>query len=64
MTTKTKVFFMNEKTKKKYEVIWINQTTGKIRLKGTSHEFEDDYSKERFEKLGYKLVREEVTEDA
>lgn len=55
-----KVFFVNEKTGKKFEVVWINQETGKIRLKGQHREFDEDYSKERFVKLGYKLMKEEV----
>lgn len=64
MSTKTKVFFKNAKTGKKYEVIWLNQETGKIRLKGPTREFTDDYSKERFQKLGYELVKEAVEEEA
>jgi hypothetical protein len=63
MATKLKVFFVNEKTNKEYEVIWLNKETGQIRLKGPTREFTDDYSKERFEGLGYKLVKREVEEE-
>lgn len=51
------LFFRNTKTGKEFKVIWINRETGKIRLKGATREFEDDYSKERFVKLGYELVK-------
>lgn len=51
------LFFRNTKTGKEFKVIWINHETGKIRLSGQTREFEDDYSKERFIKLGYELVK-------
>lgn len=60
----TKVFFVNEQTNKKYLVTRIDQEKGEIWLKGQHKEFKEDYSKERFTRLGYKLVREEVDEQA
>jgi hypothetical protein len=51
------LFFRNTRTGKEFKVIWINPETGKIRLKGATREFEDDYSKTRFQKLGYELVK-------
>lgn len=51
------LFFKNTRTSKEFKVIWINPETGKIRLKGSTREFEDDYSKERFIRLGYELVK-------
>lgn len=51
------LFFRNTRTGKEFKVIWINPETGKIRLKGATREFEDDYSRDRFVKLGYTLVK-------
>jgi hypothetical protein len=65
MATKLKVFFKNSRTGKEFEVIWLNGETGKIRLKGQHREFDEDYSRDRFVKLGYELVKKMVeTEDA
>lgn len=58
-----KLFFENVKTGKRFEVLRFDKETGKVLLKSDYAEFEDEYNKEKFQKLGYKLVRVE-TEDA
>lgn len=54
-----KVYFRNVKTNKRYEVVRLDKEAGKITLRGSIAEFTEPYSKERFEKLGYILEREE-----
>lgn len=56
-----KVFFENKATGKRFEVLSQN-TDGTITLKGEFGTFTEPYDKEKFKALGYKLVKEEVTE--
>jgi len=58
------VFFVNQETKKEFQVLAWNKETGVMKLKGQHSTFYEEYSKERFERLGYKLVRREVPEPA
>lgn len=55
----TKVFFKNEKTGKKYEVVKLDKEKSEVTLRGEYAEFIEPYDKERFQKLGYVLVKEE-----
>lgn len=57
-----KLFFEHEKTKKRFEIVRFNEADKTVTLKGPTSEFTDDYDKELYKKLGYKLVKEE--EDA
>ena len=58
----TGVFFVNKETKKRFQVLAWNKQTGVMKLKGQHSTFSEEYSKERFERLGYVLVREELPE--
>lgn len=55
----TILYFRNTNTKKKYRVVSIDKATGKIILQGEHSQFEEDYDKARFQRLGYELVKEE-----
>lgn len=52
-------FFQNEATGRCYDVVHIDRAAGIIRLRGraTGREFEEKFDPERFEKLGYKLMK-------
>lgn len=54
-----KVYFKNEKTGKKYEVVKLDKEKSEVTLRGEYAEFTEPYDKERFMKLGYVLVKEE-----
>lgn len=58
-----KLFFENIKIGKRFEVVRFDKERGVVVLRSNYAEFEEEYSKEKFEKLGYKLVKVE-TEDA
>lgn len=48
--------FVNMKTGRKYRVLEFDEANHKVRLVGEQGiEFVEPYSRERFEKLGYKL---------
>ena len=51
------MYFENIKTGKRYEVVALDKEKGEIRLKDEYAEFVEPYSKERFQKLGYALVK-------
>lgn len=53
----TELYFENVKTKKRYKVVKLDKEAGEITLRGEYAEFTEPYSKERFQKLGYKLVQ-------
>ncbi len=53
------VFFENAKTKARYKVLKIDEATKVITLEGPYGPFSEDYDKERFKKLGYRLVKGE-----
>ena len=55
-----KVFFQSTHTGKKYEVLKMDKKKGEVTLKGEHASFIEKYDKERFQKLGYVLVREEA----
>lgn len=50
------IVFVNEKTGKKYRVVSFDKEGGTVTLVGEHGvEFTENYSKELFQKLGYKL---------
>jgi hypothetical protein len=56
------MFFVNDKTGKKYKILKFDQAAGKVRLVGEHGiEFEEKYDKETFQKLGYELKQGEAT---
>jgi hypothetical protein len=64
----SRVFLVNEKTQRRYEVLNIDRTQDppRITLKGETATFTEDYDKEHFKKMGYRpeTVNDEETEDA
>lgn len=60
-----KVYFENVHTGERFEVLKLDAAAGKITLKGkySPNGFVEDYDKEKFKKLGYKLVREPEAEE-
>lgn len=59
---KSKLFFKNLATGKRYEVIKLDKKTGKVILKGELAQFDLEFDPALFERLGYELVEEQ--EDA
>lgn len=55
----SELWFENTKTKKRYKVVGMDKTKGEITLQGQYAIFTEPYDKERFEKLGYRLVKAE-----
>lgn len=53
----TKMFFTNEKTGRRYEIVRFDKESGEVVLKGELAEFAEPYDKERFQKLGYVLQK-------
>lgn len=49
------IYFENVKTGKKYKV--LNMADGKVTLQGETATFTEPYDKDKFIKLGYKLVQ-------
>lgn len=60
------LYFRNVKTGRRFKVIRIDKTTNEIVLKGEYSEFREPYDKDRFQRLGYVLEKEQPqeTEDA
>ena len=56
------LYFKHTKTGKRFRIVSLDQRTGKIVLEGENSRFVDQYDKERFKAMGYKLERE-ITED-
>jgi glutamine amidotransferase-like uncharacterized protein len=52
------LYFRNEKTGKKYQVVSMDKDAGTILLRGEHAEFTEKYDKDRFKKLGYVLEKE------
>lgn len=53
-----KLYFRNEKTGRRYEVLALDKDKGEITLKGEYTEFVEPYDKDRFKRLGYTLEKE------
>ena len=58
-----KIYFTNAQTGKRYEVVAWDKETNKVTLSNDGATFVEEYSKERFKRLGYKLEKVE-NEDA
>jgi len=59
-----KTYFKNTHTGKRYEIVEFDKAEGKVTLRGETAEFTEDYSKEKFKRLGYVLEKTEDDEDA
>jgi ribosomal protein L15E len=55
-----KPFFVNDETGRKFEVIKLDKEKGEITLKGEYANFVEPYDKDRFLRLGYKMVKVDV----
>lgn len=51
-------YFLNERTGRRYDVVTFDKERGKIKLKGQIGEFEEDFNREKLEKMGYKLLHD------
>ena len=47
----------------RFEILEFDKSTGMAKLKGQMAEFEEPISKERMEKYGYKIVKEDEHEN-
>jgi hypothetical protein len=54
------LFFRHRQTGALYQVLRMDKEKNRIWLKSkeTGTEFDEDYSKEKFEKLGYEIVKQ------
>lgn len=57
-----KLYFRNEKTGKRYEVVKLDKAAGVVVLKGTIATFTEAYDKDRFKRMGYVLERDDAVE--
>lgn len=57
-----KLYFRNEQTGKRYQIVRMDKEAGEVVLQGEHAEFTEKYDKEKFKKLGYTLEKE--VEDA
>lgn len=55
----TKLYFENVKSGKRYELLALDKEKHEVTLRAGGAKFTEAYSKERFEKLGYRLVKVE-----
>jgi len=49
------VYFENEKTGKRYDVVSFNKEEGTVTLKGQHAEFTEKFDKAKFQQMGYTL---------
>lgn len=49
------LYFVSEKTGKKYLVVEFDKVAGEVRLRGETGEFVEKYDKDRFVSMGYTL---------
>jgi glutamine amidotransferase-like uncharacterized protein len=54
-----KIYFRNEATGKKFQVVKLDKESGKVTLRGEHAEFVEAYDRDRFKRLGYVLEKEE-----
>lgn len=52
------LYFINEKTSKRYKVVRFDKAAGEVVLKGEHAEFSEKFDKAKFENMGYRLVQE------
>lgn len=55
----SKLFFRNTETGKRFQVVKLDKDTKKVTLRGEHAEFIEQYDRERFQRLGYVLERED-----
>ena len=60
----SELFFQNIKTGKRYKIVSFNKEQGTVKLQGPHATWEEPYSKERFQQLGYTLVKEDAAPQA
>lgn len=53
------LYFVNEKTKKRYKVLKMNKQDNTITMQGTRATFTEPYDKAKFAKMGYVLTQVE-----
>jgi hypothetical protein len=58
MSKGVKMFLVNEKTGKKYQIVAVDPKTNEMTIRGEYHEWTEPLNKERFKKLGYSLKQE------
>lgn len=51
------LYFENERTKKRYKILRFDKEAGTVVLKGEHAEFVENYDKDKFIEMGYKLVQ-------
>jgi len=54
-----RIFFENSKTARRFEVISFDKENGTVTLQGSHGLIQEDYDKDKFKALGYKLVKVE-----
>jgi glutamine amidotransferase-like uncharacterized protein len=54
-----KLYFVNERSGKRYDIVHFDKDAGEVRLKGPHAEFTEKFDKDRFLKMGYVLKQEE-----
>lgn len=55
----SKLYFENVHTKRRFEIVRLNRETNRITLRGQHAMFDEDYDKDRFQAMGYRLVQGE-----
>jgi len=58
-----RIFFENSKTARRFEVISFDKENGTVTLQGSHGLIQEDYDKDKFKALGYKLVKVEEPEE-
>jgi hypothetical protein len=58
----TRLYLKHEKTGRQYRVVRLDKEKNEIILKGEYSEFAEKYDKDRLQRLGYRLVKEEVVD--
>lgn len=54
----SKIYFENEKTGRRYDVVRFNKDEGTVTLKGDMAEFTEKFDKDAFREWGYELKQE------
>ncbi len=55
----TVAYFEHRKTGKRYKLLEFDSEAQTVRLQGPNRPFVEPYDKERFKKMGYRLIRVE-----
>jgi hypothetical protein len=53
------LYFENVNTKRRYRVLALDKVEGTVTMQGEHVKFTEPYDRARFEKLGYRLVKED-----